>query len=452
MITFQNNPTNTLVSDGDFTVTHYRELCQLALRSYQPAAYDAVPWTKRFVLWRHDLDLSLNRGLALANIERDVGLKATYFINPHSEFYNIAEAAQHRVVSEILMLGHDLGLHFDAAFYGDISEIDLNRFISHEADYLESLFGRKPVAFSFHNPSGVHLGFDAEHYGGLLNCYSKRFKSEVAYCSDSNGYWRFRRLHDVLLEAKDPCLQVLTHPGWWQEKPMPPRQRVFRSVYGRGAATLRAYDAWLEQNCRLNHSGAAASLTVLRNAPPRCYELSDYLWNQGEFETLFLELWRLHEAQINRLCNAQLCKQWRVPAAEVNAFFGEDGLRMDGWKLFATVFEVSWSQIVRIETVDCRHWMKTRNQIIHGRSSVSPEKVEEGCVALCGLIQRLAEWGKEQPVAYDGLADIESTVLPAVKTADGRSEGRLEEANIKDAPRKKWEQFKASVLMSDKND
>lgn len=111
MITFQNNPTNTLVSDGDFYSHPLSRIVPVsASQSYQPAAYDAVPWTKRFVLWRHDLDLSLNRGLALANIERDAWSQGHLFINPHSEFYNIAEAAQHRVVSEILMLGHDLGL------------------------------------------------------------------------------------------------------------------------------------------------------------------------------------------------------------------------------------------------------------------------------------------------------------------------------------------------------
>jgi hypothetical protein len=79
------------------------------------------------------------------------------------------------------------------------------------------LFGIRPVAFSFHNPLAAHLDCDADVYGGLVNCYSKRFKQEVAYGSDSNGYWRFWRIFDVLYEKKDARLQVLTHPGWWKD-------------------------------------------------------------------------------------------------------------------------------------------------------------------------------------------------------------------------------------------
>lgn len=231
-------------------------------------------------------------------------------------------------------MGHDIGLHFDAGFFGEVSEVQINDLIAREADYLTWLFNVKPVAFSFHNPVATTLTFEADSYGGLISCYSKRFKNEVPYCSDSNGYWRFRRLYDVLSEAKDPCLQVLTHPAWWQDKPMPPRQRIFRSALGRATGIMRTYDETLTQHGRLNHCGAAESLSILEIPQPRRFQLCDYLWNQGEFQTLFVELWRLHEAQINRLCKAQFRKEWAVPACEVNTFFSTDGLRVDGWKLF----------------------------------------------------------------------------------------------------------------------
>ncbi len=45
--------------------------------------------------------------------------------------------------------------------------------------------------------------------------------TSYAYVSDANGYWRFRRLLDVLVEGTDVRLHVLTHPGWWQAEPMP---------------------------------------------------------------------------------------------------------------------------------------------------------------------------------------------------------------------------------------
>ena len=151
-------------------------------------------------------------------------------------------------------MGHEIGLHFDSDFYEIYDESSLSLKIAAEAEILERLYGVKPAVFSFHNPVAEQLSCEDEVYGGLINCYSRRFKNDVTYCSDSNGYWRFRRLRDVLVEAKAPCLQVLTHPGWWQDLPMPPRQRIFRSVYGRAAATMRDNDTALDSYGRLKQS------------------------------------------------------------------------------------------------------------------------------------------------------------------------------------------------------
>ena len=63
------------------------------------------------------------------------------------------------------------------------------------------------------------------------------------YVSDSNGYWRFRRLDAVLADADVERLHVLTHPEWWPPEPMSPRARLERSARGAGAQVLDANDA-----------------------------------------------------------------------------------------------------------------------------------------------------------------------------------------------------------------
>lgn len=438
----------TPIDDVDFTIDKYRMLCEVAVKNYPIVTYRNIPWGKRFLLWRHDLDLSLNRGLFLARIEHEFEFKATYFLNPHSEYYNLAEASQHRIIKEIVSLGHDIGLHFDAGFFGEINEAELNNLVAREADYLSSLFKVYPVAFSFHNPVDTTLRFEADTYGGLVNCYSRRFKNKVPYCSDSNGYWRFRRLHDVLTDATDTCLQVLTHPGWWQDKPMPPRQRIFRSAFGRAASIMRTYDEALQQHVRLNLTGKIEALFVLKGPLPRSFQLCDYLWNQGEFQTLFIELWRIHEAQINRLCKAQFRKKWAVPAQEVNLFFSEYGLRVDGWNLFNAVFEISWSKAVGMDDDGYMYLQRIRNQVIHGRSSNAPAELEQGCVAICKTIKRLAHSELLQPIRYDGLAHLDSIGLATLKMVDGSLTDCLEEVadEISNFPNKKWEQFKNQML------
>lgn len=447
MISSRNTPLQNDTYDDDYTIMHYKELLHLAKDNYQVVDYKQIPWENKFILWRHDMDYSLNRGLALAKAEHEVGVKATYFLNPHSEFYNIAEANQSKVINEILQYGHDIGLHFDSAYFKNVTENNIDDLVQRESEHLKWLFGESPTAFSFHNPSADNLECEKDTYGGLVNCYSRRFKQNVPYCSDSNGYWRFRRLHDVLTESKDPCLQVLTHPGWWHDHPKPPRQRIFRSVYGRATAIMKIYDTGLMQHGRLNHTGLSGSLSVLMDSQPQRFDLCDYLWNSGEFQSLFIELWRIHESQINRMCKAQFRKEWHIPAKQVNEFFGEDGLTIDGWRLFNAVFEISWSSAAKVDHSVYRRWQITRNQLIHGRSFIDNVELELGCVAICDFIRCLADWGRNQPLLYDGLAHLGSIGLPTYKTAKGSLEEVLEE--VKDSihafPEKRWSVFKKKL-------
>lgn len=447
MISADNIQKNIQSSDIDFTVTHYRELISLAKKNYVFSKYGQIPWGKKFVLWRHDCDFSLNRAFALASIEAEEGITATYFVNPHCEFYNLYEKSQHRLVQKILALGHEIGLHFDTTFYETHNEMMLSDQIRGEAVVIEGLFGVKPSAFSFHNPVAFHLGCEAESYGGLVNCYSRRFKEEVLYCSDSNGYWRFRRLWNVLSDQEDPCLQVLTHPGWWQDKPMPPRQRIFRSVYGRAEAAMGRNDALLNEYGRHNYAGLTASLRFLQPLHARAFVVCDYLWNQGHFVALFVELWRLHERQINQFCKAAFRKDWQVPAADVNAFFEDRSLAIDGWRLFNAVFGSTWQQAARVDGEQYKDWVALRNNLIHGRSTALGEQLEEGCVFLCRAIEALAAWGQSQPIAYDGIRHLDSVGIPTHKTADGSLTDRLEEIadEVPGFPGKRWERFKAEM-------
>lgn len=446
MISSDNQPARATTSDEDFTEAHYRQLLRTAKASYRFATYDAIPWGTRFILWRHDLDYSINRGAALAGIEAEEGVKATYFANPCSGFYNPFEPGQARLLKHVLGLGHRLGLHFDAAAHDIRNEEQLHEKVAQEGRWLEEAFGVRPVVFSFHNPGPTHLQCEADAYGGLINSYSRRFKTEIPYCSDSNGYWRFRRLHDVLTEATDPCLQVLTHPAWWQEKPMPPRQRIFRCAYGRARATMRRYDETLSEHGRVNQLGSASNLRILARSLRKAFELCDFLWNEGHFPTLFGELWRLHEAQVNRLCKAVLRKEWRVPARDVNAFFEQEGLGVDGFRLFRGLFGESWQLLAELDADEFSKWVGIRNQLVHGKGEVEGAVLEQGCVFVCEAMARLAEWGLAQSIAYDGLAHLGSIGLPTLKMADGSLSDRLEEVagEIPAFPNGRWEAFKAN--------
>jgi len=176
--------------------------------------------------------------LALAHIEADAGVRATYFLNLHSPYYNALESDVAERVREILALGHELGLHFDPSFdtsRGAVAALAVERAL------LEDVFGVQVASFSLHNPVIAGWSADADEVAGMVNAYGRGLRERFAYCSDSHGVWRHRRLHDVVEEASDERLHVLTHPEWWVPQPLPARERVARAIEGRAARAPERY-------------------------------------------------------------------------------------------------------------------------------------------------------------------------------------------------------------------
>ena len=237
---------------ADFTRSNYRRLLKLAAQSYVFRTFQNYKPGERFVLWRHDVDFSIQAAKKLAVIESEEGVRATYFFHLHNTFYNLLEKENTSCVREIIAAGHEIGLHFDPEFYGDSSEANVVVHLERERFMLEDLFSCPINVFSFHNPSPFTFGLRSMSYSGLINTYSEYFQQEVGYCSDSNGYWRHRRLEDVLLKAEDNCLQVLTHPAWWQDTILSPRERIWRCIDGRAEKTKYRYTTLLKEFGRKN--------------------------------------------------------------------------------------------------------------------------------------------------------------------------------------------------------
>ena len=226
----------------DFTEAEYGRLLRLAKAGYRFIAFPEYRTASPpCVLWRHDLDFSVHRGLALARIEAEAGVRSTFFLNLHSRFYNALEPEVAERVREIVALGHDLGVHFDPSFYG-ARETSLEDALRREQELLEDTFECSVGSFSLHNP-GPSPWSDDDELAGLVNAYGAYLRDHFGYCSDSHGYWRFQPLSQVLAAREHERLQVLTHPEWWVPEPMSPRERVSRCIDGRAAAQHARYEA-----------------------------------------------------------------------------------------------------------------------------------------------------------------------------------------------------------------
>ena len=107
-------------------------------------------------------------------------------------------------------------------------------------------------AVSWHNPDLCNLlDFDDDRIAGLHNVYARRLRAEYTYASDSNGYWRFRPMAQVIAEGS-ARLHLLTHPGWWTPEPLSPSDRIDRCIQGRARAVRGAYDTLLARGGRNN--------------------------------------------------------------------------------------------------------------------------------------------------------------------------------------------------------
>lgn len=238
---------------GDFTEDRYRDLLRLARENYQFCGYRS-PRAARSILWRHDVDVSMHRGLRLAEIEAEEGVSATYFVYPRSIFYNLLSTEIHRAVERILGLGHEIALHFDPTHFRHALNGDaLISAIAEERDLLHREFGVAPTAVSFHLYGVLEQPMpENDELAGLVNAYSRRLREDYGYASDSNGVWLYRRLRDVLAEAREEHLQVLTHPEWWTRDVMAPRARLQRAIDGYATAMGNWYDETVARSGRPN--------------------------------------------------------------------------------------------------------------------------------------------------------------------------------------------------------
>ena len=236
----------------DFTEQHYRHVLDSAAKRYAFEPFGTSS-AATHVLWRHDVDISVHRGAALARMEAETGVRSTYFLQLRSTFYNLLEREVATLARGIIGLGHWAGLHFDLSFYGELAPDDLVERLGEERRILEGLLEAPVKAFSFHNPSvGNALELRSDVMAGMANAYGEDLRARYRYVSDSSGHWRFDRLASVIEDETPPRLHVLTHPEWWQAQVMSPRERVARCAEGRARRAMALYDAEVAKMGREN--------------------------------------------------------------------------------------------------------------------------------------------------------------------------------------------------------
>jgi hypothetical protein len=175
-----------------FDLAHYRELLEAAAAGgYRFVLFDHEPRAGDLFL-RHDVDMSLDAALTMAELEAERGVAATYFLMTRSDFYNLEGRAGGRALARLRELGHRIGLHG----------------VHPHASFDE----RFDPVLAWHTPDPEYMSLPL---ADVVNVMQEPWFHPDRYRSDSNQHWRNGCPHEPLAAREFEWLQLLVHPEIW---------------------------------------------------------------------------------------------------------------------------------------------------------------------------------------------------------------------------------------------
>jgi len=180
---------------------------------------------------RHDIDVSPRLALPVAQLEADLGIRATYLPMAGSRMYSLEGIAP--TLRELSALGHEIGAHLEA-FPGNLDAV-----VEEACAKVSRVSGDEVHSVSFHWPVRS-LMYGPDRVAGRVNAYSARLMRW--YLSDSRGTWGDGDPSAALRSPRGPLLQVLVHPVWWGECHGEPAERL-QSFFEEETAGIPAEEA-----------------------------------------------------------------------------------------------------------------------------------------------------------------------------------------------------------------
>jgi hypothetical protein len=229
---------------GDFTYDFLRELLAIA-RARHALRMLADGVDAPGLLVRHDVDLSLQRAVAVGAVEAEAGVAATFLVMVDSPLYDLDAPADRAALATLREQGHDVGLHMDLGPRGEREGLaleDVRPEIEACRDRLQAVLGEAVRSISFHRPADplvAALGPVAE-VCGMVNAYAAPLMR--CYLADSAGAWRHGDPRPVLHDPPCDTIQLLVHPFWWGAEHLSAADRL-EAFYREQTDGLEPFDA-----------------------------------------------------------------------------------------------------------------------------------------------------------------------------------------------------------------
>lgn len=199
-----------------YSPTAYRDLIGgLAASGVRFASFLDPPRADGRTLYlRHDVDFSLALALELAEINNDLGVSGTFFVQLRAQLYNPFEQLEADRVRRILALGQHVGLHYVGDYEGQARR-ELVDSVLGDFDLFRRLFPDALPVVSWHKPIPAILAAEDVDLPGLVSAYGARFFRQAQYVSDSTHRRSVDDIERELAESHAPEVQLLLHPLNW---------------------------------------------------------------------------------------------------------------------------------------------------------------------------------------------------------------------------------------------
>ncbi|MEM9077496.1 MAG: hypothetical protein AAGC43_10670 [Bacteroidota bacterium] len=178
-------------------------------KKYEFIFFDELTKAKGQLILRHDIDFDTIAALETAEIENELGIKATYFFLVTNGSYNPFDKDNLFRINKIKDLGHKISIHFDPTIYEDFEEG-----FKMEKKCFETAFKTPVDVISLHRPNDYFQKYDRP----ISNCehtYMKKYFRDIKYVSDSGGEFKYGHPFNTAEYEGNKSMHILIHPIWW---------------------------------------------------------------------------------------------------------------------------------------------------------------------------------------------------------------------------------------------
>ena len=192
----------------DFTLTKYRELCQTLIASGYEAMTVAdylasAEKPARLAILRHDVDRKPGNALEMAGLEKELGLRATYYFRYNRNVF------KRDLITKIAGMGHEIGYHYETL---DKARGDYDRAAGIFRNELTEFRKIAPVqTICMHgNPltrwdnRDLWKRYDFREFGLVGEAYLSFDAAAIAYFSDTGRTWSERHKVKDRLSSSHP--------------------------------------------------------------------------------------------------------------------------------------------------------------------------------------------------------------------------------------------------------